>query len=254
MNLKQKRKLWNQYLGSSRLGSEILESEAQHLEAFLQNFVGYNFLQISPLDSDQLFFAPRIKNTYFLVDEYSSNLNSNCLIGKASELPFIDEAMDLVFLHHFLEWQESPHSVLKEAVRVLHPKGYLLLATFRPISLWRFHSLYRKTVDLKLKHSRIEDWLEFLDMEIVNHKNIFTRFLTSKKSVANFSKKLDKKLEKNGLNFLGSISLIWAQKKIGYPKVELKSKKTQIWNKAIGFSKQETDAGSLYEQGLDTRD
>lgn len=233
MNLKQKRQAWRQYLGTSKLGEEILATEARHLQAFLQNFVGYNFLQISPLEAQLLFSAPRVKNTYFTADNYSSNLTSDHIICNATHLPLANESIDLVFLHHFLEWQEAPHTILKEAVRVLHPKGYLLLATFRPISLWRFNSLYRKSVEVSLNYSRLADWLEFLDMEIVNHKNIFSQFLTSKNPLHKISKKIDAQLEKFGIGFFGNISLIWAQKKIGFPRIEKNLKKPTIWNKAL---------------------
>lgn len=237
MNLKQKRQAWRDFLSCNQLGENILESEQKHLQAFLQNFVGYNFLQISPLDADLLFVAPKVKNTYFIADEYASNLKSNTIVCKASQLPLANESIDLVFLHHFLEWQESPHSVLKEAARVLHPKGYLLLSLFRPMSLWRFNSLYKQTVEFSITQARLGDWLEFLDLEIVSHKNIFSQFLTNNRGVINFSKKLDAKLEKLGIGIFGTTSLVWAQKKIGCPKVERKLEESKVWDKALGFTK-----------------
>lgn len=82
-------------------------------------------------------------------------------------LPFADESVDFVLLAHALEAAHAPHAVLREAVRVLRPKGRLLVVGFNPWSLlgarlsalpWR-----RRWIPLM----RLRDWLALLDMAVV---------------------------------------------------------------------------------------
>ena len=43
--------------------------------------------------------------------------------------------LDIVVLHHVLEWTEQPHRIIREACRVLAPGGALIILGFNPISL-----------------------------------------------------------------------------------------------------------------------
>lgn len=53
-------------------------------------------------------------------------------------LPLGDEQMDLVILHHVLDFCADPEAVIEEAARVLHPRGLLLVVVFDPWRSWRF--------------------------------------------------------------------------------------------------------------------
>lgn len=94
------------------------------------------------------------------------------LCAQAEYLPFIQNSLDAVVLQHALDFTRSPHKVLREASRVLMPKGDLIVTGFNPWSLWgvrRFIPLQRKNVPWVanfISIGRIKDWLTLLDFKI----------------------------------------------------------------------------------------
>lgn len=51
-------------------------------------------------------------------------------------MPFVDEAFELVWLRHALEVVDTPHVIVREAVRVLAPGGVLVVTGVHPLSAW----------------------------------------------------------------------------------------------------------------------
>lgn len=98
--------------------------------------------------------------------------NTSVLVTDFSSLPFRDNSIDVIFLHHCLEFHPAPHSVLREASRVLLPNGALIILSFNPYSIWGLkHWLLSWSSKESLQYtpirqSRIEDWLTLLDYRI----------------------------------------------------------------------------------------
>lgn len=98
--------------------------------------------------------------------------NTSVLVTDFSSLPFRDNSIDVIFLHHCLEFHPAPHSVLREASRVLLPNGALIILSFNPYSIWGLkHWLLswspRESLQyMPIRQSRIEDWLTLLDYRI----------------------------------------------------------------------------------------
>jgi len=61
------------------------------------------------------------------------------MLIEPDSLPFSNDSIDVVLLHHALEFAENPHALLREAHRVLAPQGHILILGFNPLSrLFRY--------------------------------------------------------------------------------------------------------------------
>ena len=95
------------------------------------------------------------------------------LVSVPESLPLRDDSMDVVLLHHALEFSPDPHCLLREAHRVLAPRGHLLVLGFNPWSalgiavalrgLWRGNCWHHART---LGAWRLRDWLRLLGSEV----------------------------------------------------------------------------------------
>ncbi len=90
-------------------------------------------------------------------------------------LPFADQSIDLLLLPHVLEFADHPHQILREAARVLMPEGQIIISGFNPLSLWGARKSFRSKHDYPwqgnfLHLTRLKDWLELLEFEMVSGK------------------------------------------------------------------------------------
>ena len=83
------------------------------------------------------------------------------------QLPFRENSMDAVVLHHVLDFTNNPHQCLREAARVVVPNGYLVVVGFNPFSICgaarRFNRIRRKPWrGYQISVSRLNDWMALL--------------------------------------------------------------------------------------------
>ncbi len=89
-----------------------------------------------------------------------------------STLPLPNNCLDAMVLHHGLENTADPRSALREAARVLHPGGRLVVCAFNPISLVGLRRLYAGVVEDDfsgihcVRAGRLLDWLSVLGFEV----------------------------------------------------------------------------------------
>lgn len=91
--------------------------------------------------------------------------------GGFDALPLAAESVDLILLHHVLEYALNPHQVLREADRVLLPEGHLLLMNFNPLSFWGVRRLIHAGRRVpwcghRLGRKRLHDWLGLLGYDV----------------------------------------------------------------------------------------
>jgi SAM-dependent methyltransferase len=161
----------------SELGSAILAVEQRLLNRSLTDCFGYYLLQLG-IDSELDLFgdcrvqrcfkagptAPRPKR-----DAADSRTHFvRCDFG---ELPFECDSIDVIVVHHVLEFATNPHAVLRELHRVLVPRGRIVLIGFNPWSPFgarmiagrlRGNSIWRNHL---LSAPRMNDWLQLLGFE-----------------------------------------------------------------------------------------
>jgi SAM-dependent methyltransferase len=89
-------------------------------------------------------------------------------------LPLPSNALDVILLHHSLDFSVQPHGVLNEAARVVVPGGHIIVVAFDPYSIfglakwlaglfsnqlvWHHHSI---------RMARLIDWLKLMGFQIV---------------------------------------------------------------------------------------
>jgi len=152
----------------SALGMRVLQTEQAILDQLLAGFFGYHLLQASILEA-ALFESSPIQN------KFSIGLDTNDevpLVARATELPFENDSIDVILLHHLLDFLDSPLDTLREISRVSLPMGYLVIVGFNPLSSWGLWKLPAGMTGRApwtgkfIRPSRLMDWLNVLNFKI----------------------------------------------------------------------------------------
>lgn len=169
-------------------GQWLLDFERQALDDVLSCLFGYYLVQVGAGMDDYLLGASRIRNHIIVDRDWPLNLPETehariCgFYGNADQLPLQNDSVDVVVLPHTLEFEGSPHQVLREVERVLVPEGHAVILGFNPWSLWGsrrllgrwrrqappWHGAFRSAM-------RIRDWLALLGFDIVTTRYGFFR-------------------------------------------------------------------------------
>lgn len=153
---------------ASDLGQHVLKTESAMLEQLLPGFFGYHLAQFS-VQEKPLFQSSTIQNKVVVNLE---NTADGGVVAQPSQLPFANDSLDVVVLHHLLDFAESPQEILRELARVTLPMGHIVLVGFNPMSLW---GLWKAFAGVKgnppwngqfIRPGRLMDWLNLLNFKI----------------------------------------------------------------------------------------
>lgn len=100
------------------------------------------------------------------------------VVGDPSYLPFASDSVDLVLVPHTLERVEEPEKVLREAERVLHGEGHVVVLGFHPFGSWgigRYVGARPAWTGKFLSLWRLKIWLRVLGFEIVEVRQLLFR-------------------------------------------------------------------------------
>jgi SAM-dependent methyltransferase len=157
----------------SPLGRALLEQEQIVIDDALQCVFGYHLLQLGMSGRLDLSSESRISHRFLLHPSGSSGDPIGALTD-FNHLPLATESIDAVILHHALDYSQSPHHLLREATRVIIPRGHLLIVGFNPWSLWGCCASVLRLFTAKprwrfqyLRKGRLLDWLALVDMEAI---------------------------------------------------------------------------------------
>jgi SAM-dependent methyltransferase len=165
------------------LGERLLQTEIAVHEQLLGHMFGYHLLQVS-VQGTSLFDSSPIQNKISLGLDTADR---STLIARPTELPFEDDAADVVLVHHMLDFVESPQEMLRELSRVVLPMGYLIITGFNPFSLWGLSKslmLGGKSAPWNgrfIRPGRLMDW-----MNLLNYKIDRAQFCTYSLPIASF--------------------------------------------------------------------
>lgn len=159
----------------SELGQELLQRERELLDRVLPGLFGMELVQFSVDSRIKLWDASPVRHCFSISPQFELGLDTSHLVALSHEVPLVHESMDVVLLHHALDFTQAPHQVLREASRILRPGGHLVIIGFNPYSLWGLRRICRdRRTRLPwcahfISHRRLSDWLQLLELTELKH-------------------------------------------------------------------------------------
>ena len=161
-------------------GVDLLRAEVERVHAAVGNLFGYHCLQVGDLAGADLMSASRILGrTVVDIDGGAPLGRYPLLTGAATSLPIDSHGVDVVLLPHVLEFELRPHDALREASRVLVPKGSLVVLGFNPLSIIGLRRAFKhRTASAPwcgtyFGTARLRDWLTLLGFDIIDQRPCF---------------------------------------------------------------------------------
>ncbi|WP_151705483.1 class I SAM-dependent methyltransferase [Nitrincola alkalilacustris] len=154
---------------STPVGQEFLAIEQELVSRLLPTLFGYHLVQVGFDCRYSLYADSPISHKVMLCPRLELGMGLSSIIGLSTELPLLSNEVDLLILHHTLDFSENPHQVLRESARVVRPGGHLLIVGFNPTSLWGLWSRFKRRKGVPwnahaLSHGRLQDWLGLLEL------------------------------------------------------------------------------------------
>lgn len=162
---------------ASSLGRQLLQAEGELLRGLLDDVFGLELLQLGTWGaSRELLSTCRTRRQTLIAP--APGCASGCevdLVAELHQLPVQSATIDAVLLPHTLEFVADPHAIVREADRVLHGEGQLIVLGFRPVSLWGLRAAAAREgfppgLQQLLGLRRVRDWLKLLGYEVVLQK------------------------------------------------------------------------------------
>lgn len=154
----------------SDLGRHVLQAERALVDDKLPQLYGFHLMQIGVSRQVSLFEHSMIRHK-FALSQLPGGQGISAL-AEAEQLPIESDSVDVVLLHHVLEYSQNPHQLLREAARVVVPHGHLLIVGFNPWSLFGVRCVLARRFAQPIWHSRLlgarrlTDWLGLLDFAV----------------------------------------------------------------------------------------
>lgn len=162
------------YWFETPLGHALLAQEQVAIDDALQCVFGYHLLQLGVSGRVVLSDESRITHRFLLHPQVDIKGRGIGALADFNHLPLAAQSIDAVVLHHTLDYSQHPHHLLREAARVIIPRGHLLVVGFNPWSLWggcasvlRFLTAKPRWRFQYLRAGRLLDWLALVDMEAI---------------------------------------------------------------------------------------
>lgn len=148
-------------------GGRILRRQQVLLDELLSTRFGYHLLQLSIDSRPRLFRDCRVQYKY----RAHPSAKAADVRSDFEQLPFANESLDLVIVHHVQEFIDNPHQLLREIHRVVVPHGRVIVIGFNPwsplgifsrVGHWLPGSIWNNHL---IGVGRMQDWLALLGFE-----------------------------------------------------------------------------------------
>ena len=177
-------------------GEMLLGWESAQYDEIVADAFGYSALQVgcptlNTLKENRIASHWLTDPSFEKLDMLGQDTGFSRVQAESAWLPFDSDSMDLVTLPHTLDFCESPQQALREAARVLHPEGRIVITAFNPMSLWWLRQksvalgcrAYLPSRAVPISLYRLKDWLALLGFEIDRGRfGIYTPWCHSDKS------------------------------------------------------------------------
>jgi SAM-dependent methyltransferase len=159
--------LWFQ----SALGRSLLANQRAVIAKKIHKVFGFHQAEIGVSHRIPVGNPSSLGHKFYVLPSWEPDLPKNSIISSSGEIALDHDIVDLVILHHTLDFSVDPHQSLREAARILKSSGNLLIVGFNPHSLWGLKRLFstRKKSPWNMKFiagRRVEDWLNLLDFRV----------------------------------------------------------------------------------------
>jgi SAM-dependent methyltransferase len=181
----------------SALGQHLLATERAMVEPMLTRRFGYHLLQLGCADllmHDKSPMGHKFSFRPFLAAE-----TCHTAIAPAEAIPLASESVDLVLLHHALDFSGHQHHLLREVARVLIAGGHIVIVGFNPLSSWGLRNRLQRLGGSRqapwhaslLGTLRLTDWLKLLDFQVEQIRYGVYSLPVNSESVIRYSGLLD---------------------------------------------------------------
>lgn len=201
------------------LGRQLLADQRQLVYDKSESTYGTHQLEFTISHRLPIASNSNISHRVAVVPRWVPDLPEGVLVALPHEIPLRERSIDLVVLHHTLDYASFPHQTLREVSRTLKSGGHLMIIGFNPVSFWGVRRLLNRDKCAPwngrfISSQRIEDWLELLDFRVDK-----TSYSFYKMPVQQWARSPRAGLlEKLGMRFhfpIGAYYCIFAQKQIG---------------------------------------
>jgi SAM-dependent methyltransferase len=156
----------------SNLGQSVIKDEQQALESVSHQFFGSFFVQLSAAKPTALMKAQRLYRHLYISMAMDATKGLQSIRADIEHLPLVNEGVDVMVLHHALEFSSDPQQLLREVQRAMAPGGKLVIFGFNPNSFWGLAALFNHFSDKPpwmghfVRKSRLTDWLKLLGYDV----------------------------------------------------------------------------------------
>ena len=203
----------------SSLGQTVLEDEQQRIDKAVADLYGFHLLQMSVNRHVDLSRNSTIQHRFSLAPATNASSKKIAAVADGQKIPLESESVDVVMLHHTLEFSKHPHQLLRETERVIIPRGHVLIVSFNPFSwvgLWKLVARWGGASHWRhhsLRLGRVLDWLRLLDFEPVKVEHGFYRWPIDHSGVIKKTQWMERLFRATKLPF-GGYYLILARKDV----------------------------------------
>jgi SAM-dependent methyltransferase len=151
------------------LGARVLRAERAIIEPRLERLFGYHVLQLGGSEQHSLLHASSINHKIQFARRHRPGAVTP--VARLEQLPLESDSIDVIIIHHGLDFADDSHTLLREASRVLRPGGHLLVLGFNPVSQWGLWKLFKRGIQVPwsarfLSVGRLQDWFRLLDLHV----------------------------------------------------------------------------------------
>lgn len=182
-------------------GREVLKAESKAVQPLLEKLFGYHILQVGFSEEHSLIKDSPVGHKIIFSPNYRAGVRH--AVADNEELPLASDSIDVIVVHHALDFTEDSHRLLREMTRVLRPGGHMIVVGFNPYSSWGLWKIFRRKTIAPwrgrfISKRRVMDWLRLLDLEIDSVSYglhflpwKFSRLLKSAQKIEAFGRKVN---------------------------------------------------------------
>lgn len=156
----------------SALGQHLLAAERKLIEKLLARRFGYHLLQLGC--ADLLMHDKSPMGHRFSFRDWHDPDSCHTAVARGEAIPLASESVDLVLLHHALDYSAHQHQLLREVARVVIAGGHVVIVGFNPLSTWGVRNTMQWLTRSNkapwhaslLGTQRLSDWLKLLDFQV----------------------------------------------------------------------------------------